>query len=206
MKKPLRSEAQNIENNLIVAETCVKEHTKQKKTSFFFRSKMIKFRFGDHMADKKNSARNPDGVLTTHRKAYRDFHILEKIEAGIELRGTEVKSIRDGHIRLDEAYAHIQNGQAELLQMTVQPYSHGNVFNHSPTRPRRLLLHKKEILRMQSKMGEKGLTLVPLKAYLKGGKVKIELALCKGKDTVDKRETLKKKASDMEARRALRGR
>jgi SsrA-binding protein len=90
--------------------------------------------------------------------------------------------------------------------MTIQPYSHGNVHNHSPTRPRRLLLHKKEIARLRSKIGEKGLTLVPLKAYLKAGKVKIELALCKGKDTVDKRETLKKKAADLDTRRALRGR
>lgn len=158
------------------------------------------------MADKKNSSRNPDGVLATNRKAFRDFHVLEKLEAGIELRGTEVKSIRDGHVRIDEAYAHIENGQVELLQMTIQPYSHGNVYNHSPARPRRLLLHKKEILRLQSKTGEKGLTLVPLKVYLKAGKVKIELSLCKGKDTVDKRETLKKKTSDMEARRAMRNR
>lgn len=158
------------------------------------------------MSPKAKESRDASGVLATNRKAFRDFHVLEKFEAGIELRGTEVKSIRDGHIRIDEAYAHIENGQAEVLQMTVQPYSHGNVHNHSPTRPRRLLLHKKEIERLRSKIGEKGLTLVPLKAYLKGGKVKIELALCKGKDTVDKRDTLKKKAEDMDTRRALRGR
>ncbi|HNX53214.1 MAG TPA: SsrA-binding protein SmpB [Pontiellaceae bacterium] len=158
------------------------------------------------MSSKVKESRDASGVLATNRKAFRDFHVLEKLEAGIELRGTEVKSIRDGHIRIDEAYAHIENGQAEVLQMTIQPYSHGNVHNHSPTRPRRLLLHKKEIVRLQSKIGEKGLTLVPLKAYLKTGKVKIELALCKGKDTVDKRETLKKKSADLETRRALRGR
>ena len=158
------------------------------------------------MSPKAKESRDASGVLATNRKAFRDFHVLEKIEAGIELLGTEVKSIRDGHIRIDEAYAHIENGQAEVLQMTVQPYSHGNVHNHSPTRPRRLLLHKKEIERLRSKIGEKGLTLVPLRAYLKGGKVKIELALCKGKDTVDKRDTLKKKAEDMDTRRALRGR
>jgi SsrA-binding protein len=158
------------------------------------------------MSPKAKESRDASGVLATNRKAFRDFHVLEKFEAGIELRGTEVKSIRDGHIRIDEAYAHIENGQAEVLQMTVQPYSHGNVHNHSPTRPRRLLLHKKEIERLRSKIGEKGLTLVPLKAYLKGGKVKIELALCKGKDTVDKRDTLKKKAEDMDTRRAMRNR
>lgn len=158
------------------------------------------------MSKKAKKSRDASGVLATNRKAFRDFHVLEKLEAGIELRGTEVKSIRDGHIRIDEAYAHIENNQAEVLQLTIQPYSHGNVHNHAPTRPRRLLLHKKEITRLQSKIAEKGQTLIPLKAYLKGGKVKIELALCKGKDTVDKRETLKKKAIDLETRRALRGR
>lgn len=158
------------------------------------------------MAGKKNTSREPAGVLATNRKALRDFHVLEKLEAGIELRGTEVKSVREGHLRIDEAYAHIGNGQAQVLQMTIQPYSHGNVFNHDPARPRRLLLHKKEILRLQSKVGEKGLTLVPLKVYLRGGRVKIEIALCKGKDTADKRETLKKKSADLEARRAMRRR
>jgi SsrA-binding protein len=158
------------------------------------------------MSQKTKESRDASGVLATNRKAFRDFHVLEKLEAGIELRGTEVKSIRDGHIRIDEAYAHIENGQAEVLQMTIQPYSHGNVHNHTPTRPRRLLLHKKEISRLQSKIGEKGLTLVPLKAYLKDGKVKIELALCKGKDTVDKRDTLKKKDADLDIRRAMRNR
>ena len=158
------------------------------------------------MSPKSKESRDASGVLATNRKAFRDFHVLEKLEAGIELRGTEVKSIRDGHIRIEEAYAHLANGQAEILQMTIQPYSHGNVFNHEPARPRRLLLHKKEIIRLQSKIAEKGLTLVPLKAYLKGGRVKIELALCKGKDTVDKRETLKKKSAYRDIQRALRNR
>lgn len=158
------------------------------------------------MSKPAKESRDASGVLATNRKAFRDFHVLEKLEAGIELRGTEVKSIRDGHLRIDEAYAHIDNGQLEVLQMTIQPYSHGNVHNHTPNRSRRLLVHKRELLRFQSKIGEKGLTLVPLKAYLKNGKVKIELGLCKGKDAVDKRETLKKKESDLEARRAIRNR
>lgn len=144
--------------------------------------------------------------MASNRKAFRDFHVLDRIEAGIELRGTEVKSIRQGHIRIDEAYVNIDKGQPDLLQMTVQPYDHGNIFNHSPTRPRRLLLHKKEITRLQSRIQEKGLTLIPLKVYLKSGKIKVEIALCKGKDTVDKRETLKKKTADLEARRAMRNR
>lgn len=155
------------------------------------------------MASKKKKSKGPD-ALASNRKAFRDYHVLDKLEAGIELRGTEVKSIRAGHLRVDEAYVDINNGQAELLQMTVQPYDHGNQFNHDPTRPRRLLLHKTEINRLQSRIQEKGQTVVPLKVYLKGGKVKVQIALCKGKDAVDKRETLKKKSADLEARRAMR--
>lgn len=155
------------------------------------------------MASKKKSGNTP-GVMASNRKAFRDYHVLDKFEAGIELHGTEVKSIRQGHVRVDEAYVQVKNGQAELHQMTVQPYDHGNIFNHVPTRPRRLLLHKKEILRLESRINEKGLTLVPLKVYLKNGLIKVQIALCKGKDTVDKRETLKKKTADMEARRAIR--
>lgn len=158
------------------------------------------------MASPGKSSRNASGALTTNRKAFRDFHILEKLEAGIALRGTEVKSIRQGNVRIDEAYARFANGSADILQMTIQPYTHGNVFNHSPDRPRRLLLHKQEIRRIESKVHEKGLTVVPLKVYLARGRVKLELALCKGKDTVDKRETLRKKTADLEARRAMRAR
>lgn len=156
------------------------------------------------MSSKKKKPSSPPGVMATNRKAGRDFHLLEKFEAGIELHGTEVKSIRQGHVRIDEAYVHVKDGQAELLQMTVQPYDHGNIFNHVPTRPRRLLMHKKEILRLESKINEKGLTLVPLRVYLKNGLIKVKIALGKGKDAVDKRETLKKKTADMEARRAMR--
>ena len=143
-------------------------------------------------------------MMASNRKAGRDFHILDDLEAGIELRGTEVKSIRQGHVRIDEAYVQVKDGQAELLQMTIQPYDHGNIFNHVSTRPRRLLMHKNEILRLESKINQKGLTLIPLKVYLKRGMVKVKIALCKGKDTVDKRETLKKRTADMEARRAIR--
>jgi SsrA-binding protein len=152
---------------------------------------------------KKKKSNSPD-TLASNRKAFRDYLVMDKLEAGIELVGTEVKSIRAGHLRIDEAYVEITHGQASLLQMTVQPYEHGSIFNHVPTRPRRLLLHKNEIERLESKINEKGLTVVPLKAYLKGGRVKIQIALCKGKDAVDKRETLKKKTADMETRRAIR--
>ncbi|HKL21808.1 MAG TPA: SsrA-binding protein SmpB [Tichowtungia sp.] len=155
------------------------------------------------MGKKKKSGSAP-GVIATNRKARRDFQILDDLEAGIELRGTEVKSVRQGHVQIDQAYVQIKNGQAELLQLTIQPYEHGNIFNHDPTRPRRLLMHKQEIRRLESKINEKGLTLIPLKIYLKKGKVKVKVALCKGKDAVDKRETLKQKTADLEARRAMR--
>lgn len=155
------------------------------------------------MGKKKKSGKGSD-ALASNRKAFRDYHVLDKLEAGVELYGTEVKSIRQGHLRIDEAYVQVKNGRAELHQMTVQPYEHGNIFNHAPTRPRRLLLHKQEIRRLESRISEKGLTMVALKVYLKNGKVKMQIALCKGKDTVDKRETLKKKTADLEARRAMR--
>lgn len=158
------------------------------------------------MTSKKKETQNTTGVMASNRKAFRDFHVLDKLEAGIELRGTEVKSIRQGHVRIDEAYVNIDKGQAEVLQMTIQPYDHGNVHNHTPTRERRLLLHRNEIDRLQSKIQEKGLTLVPLKVYLKQGKVKIQIALCKGKDSIDKRETLKKRTADLDARRAIAAR
>ena len=158
------------------------------------------------MSSKSKKSRTALGVLTSNRKAFRDFHIMDKLEAGIELRGTEVKSIRQGHVRIDEAYVDVDDDQAELLQMTIQPYDHGNINNHTPTRARRLLLHKKEILRLQSKANEKGLTIIPLKVYLKRGIIKVEIALCKGKDHIDKRETLKKRTADLDARRAISAR
>jgi len=156
------------------------------------------------MASKKKKSSRAPGVMASNRKAYRDYVILDKVEAGIQLLGTEVKSIRQGHVRIDEAYVQVKNAQADLMQMTVQPYDHGNIFNHDPTRSRRLLLHKTEILKLESKIHEKGLTLIPLKIYLKKGMIKVKIALCKGKDTVDKRETLKRKTADMEALRAMR--
>lgn len=155
---------------------------------------------------KKKKSDENSGVIATNRRAFRDYVILDKLEAGLELKGTEVKSIRAGHVRIEQAFIDIRDGEAYIQQMTVDPYDHGSMFNHVPTRPRRLLMHKTEILRFQSKMAEKGLTTIPLRVYIKEGKIKIKIALCKGKDASDKRETLKKKSADMEARRAIRNR
>lgn len=141
--------------------------------------------------------------LATNRKAHRDYLVLEKIEAGIELQGTEVKSLRASRVSLDESFAKIENGEAILHDLHIMPYEHGNIHNHPPRRPRRLLLHHQELKRLYGKVAIKGNALVPLRIYLRKGWVKVELGLCKGKHTVDKRETLKRKTAQREADRAI---
>ncbi|AKJ64657.1 SsrA-binding protein SmpB [Kiritimatiella glycovorans] len=142
-------------------------------------------------------------VLANHRRARRDYEILDRFEAGLELRGTEVKAIRDGRLSIEEAFATVEGDELFLRDMRVEPYSHGNVHNHEPRRPRKLLLHRAEINRLIGRIREKGLTLIPLKVYLKRGKVKVELGLGKGRNVVDKRETMKRRDQDREMRRAM---
>ena len=158
------------------------------------------------MAGKNKKKKDPGaGVLATNRKALRDFQILEKIEAGIVLTGTEVKSVKQGHISIQEGYVHVNDHlEAYLVGCTIQPYEHGNIFNHNQTRERKLLLHRKEIERLYGKIREKGLTIVPLKVYLVRGKVKVKIGLAKGKNVVDKRDTIKKRESDRDTQRAIR--
>ncbi len=139
-------------------------------------------------------------IVATNRKAYHDYEILETYEAGIVLKGTEVKSAKNGRINLKDSYAKIENGEIFLINAHISPYSHGNVYNHDPRRTRKLLLHKKEIMRLYGKVKEKGLTLIPLKAYIKNGKIKIELGLCKGKKVYDKRAEIKKRDLEREMR------
>ncbi len=143
-----------------------------------------------------------DNVIARNRKAFHDYFVEESFETGIALSGTEVKSCREKSVSISEAFARIDDGQLELYDMNVSPYKCGNRFNHEPTRVRKLLMRKKEILRLSSKIKEKGLTLVPLKLYLKNGLVKVELALVKGKAHEDKRESLKRKQDEMTIRRA----
>jgi SsrA-binding protein len=142
--------------------------------------------------------------LAKNKKAYFQYEILEKIEAGIELKGTEVKSCREHSIAMTDAYVKIENGEAWLLNVNIAPYKYGNQFNHSSVRPRKLLLHKREILKLANKIREKGLTVIPLKFYLKNGKVKVLIGVGKGKTFADKRETLKKRQHDMDAKRSIR--
>jgi SsrA-binding protein len=144
-------------------------------------------------------------TLVLNRQARFNYEILEKVEAGISLVGTEVKSIREGKANIKEAYADIRGGEAWLIGAHINPYSHGNITNHDPLRERKLLLNAREIDRLQGKIMEKGLTLIPLRLYLKGRLVKLELGVGRGKKLVDKREDLKKKDQEREIQRAIKG-
>ncbi|MCX7590120.1 MAG: SsrA-binding protein SmpB [Kiritimatiellae bacterium] len=142
--------------------------------------------------------------LATNRRALHDHFVLERHEAGIELLGTEVKSIRAGGASLAGSYARPERGEIRLYNFSIPPYTHGNRFNHDPLRPKRLLLHKREIQRLQSQVEQGGRTLIPLRIYLKGGLIKVELGLCQGKRQTDKREDLRRKTAEREAQRVLR--
>ena len=143
-------------------------------------------------------------IIAENRKARHDYIIEESFEAGIVLTGTEVKSMRGGRINLKDSYAQIENGELFLHGMHISPYEHGNIFNVDPLRPRKLLMHKKEIMRLFGKVKTDGLTLVPLKAYFDRDKVKIELALVRGKKLYDKREAAAEKSAKREIDRALK--
>lgn len=143
-------------------------------------------------------------IVTTNRKAYHDYIILETYEAGIELVGTEVKSLREGKCNLKDSYATIKDGEIFLLNVHISPYSHGTAFNHEPTRTRKLLLHRSEIDKLTGKIKERGLTLVPLKVYFKKGRAKVELGLAKGKHTYDKRKDIAKRDTERELKREMK--
>lgn len=141
--------------------------------------------------------------ITVNRKALRDYHLLETMEAGIELRGTEVKSIRQGHINLQDAFARIEKGQVWLYQCDILPYDKASHEQHEGRRPRRLLLHKREIQKLYGQVMVKGISLVAIKAYWKNQRVKIQLALAKGKASHDKRDDLRKREAQREIDREL---
>jgi len=142
--------------------------------------------------------------IATNRKAYHDYEIMERYEAGIELVGTEVKSLRLGQVSMTGSYVQISGGDAVLSGLTIQPYSHGNRFNHECGRLRRLLLHKREIAKLKVDVEAAGHTLVPLRLYFRRRSVKIEIGVCRGKKQADKREAMKKQTSTREAQRAIR--
>jgi len=145
-------------------------------------------------------------LIAENRRARAEYAIEETYEAGLVLTGTEVKSLREGRANLKEAFGEIRGEEAWLVDCHISPYGHGNIHNHEPTRPRKLLLHKKEIQRLLGRTQEKGLTLVPMKMYFSKGKAKVELGLGRGKKLHDRREELKARAADREVERALRAR
>ena len=143
-------------------------------------------------------------IVAKNNKAYHDYFIEEKYEAGIELAGTEVKSIRMGNVNLKDSFCIIKDGQMSVLGMHISPYEKGNIFNKEPRRPRRLLMHKREILKLFAKVKQDGYSLVPLAVYFKGPRVKLEVGLAKGKKLYDKREAAAKRDAKREMDRAIK--
>ncbi len=143
-------------------------------------------------------------LIQKNKKAYFNYEIIEELECGIELVGTEVKSVREGRCSFSDSYVQAKDMQLMLIGFLIQPYSHGNIFNHQSDRPRRLLAHKMEIKKFQRKVNEKGFTLVPTEIYIKGNLVKMKIALARGKNVRDKKEAIKERDLNMDARRQLR--
>jgi len=145
--------------------------------------------------------------IATNRKAYRDYEVIESLEAGIELRGSEVKSLRDAKINLTDGFARLENGEIILYNTHISPYAQASYLNVDPLRPRKLLLHKKQISKFTGAVAQRGFTLVPLKVYFSGrGLVKVELALCKGKRLYDKRADIKRREEKLAMRRIIKSR
>ena len=152
------------------------------------------------MAEKKQTSR----IITQNRKAWHDYFVDEKYEAGIALYGTEVKSIRQGSVNLKDSYCSIKNGELFVVGMHVSPYEKGNIFNREPLRERKLLMHKKEIAKLGGLITQKGYTLVPLSLYFSGKNVKVEVGLCRGKKLYDKRDSAAEKQANREMDRRLK--
>ncbi|MDI6801608.1 MAG: SsrA-binding protein SmpB [Thermodesulfovibrionales bacterium] len=145
-------------------------------------------------------------IVCQNRKAYHDYSIEETLEAGIQLLGTEVKSLRDGKANLKDSYVIIKSSEVFLLNCHISPYTHGNIMNHDPLRTRKLLIHRKEIERLRGKMQQKGYALIPLKIYFKGPYAKVEIGLAKGKRQYEKRETIKEREAKRAIEKAMKSR
>ncbi len=154
-----------------------------------------------------HSSENGDRVITTNRQARFEYTILESMEAGIALTGTEIKSVRGGHANIRDSYARIEAGELWLINMHIAPYDQaGSYYQHDPIRPRKLLVHRREIARLKAELGQKGLTLVPLRLYLKRGRAKVEIGLARGKKLYDKRDALAERDAKRDIERSLRNR
>src|SRR5688572_24909016 len=154
----------------------------------------------------KSEREQAQKIIADNRKALHDYHILDEWEAGVALLGTEVKAIREGSVNLRDSFARIDKGEVWLMNVHVSPYSHTGYAHHDERRQRKLLLHRHEIQKLTGKVAEKGFTLVPLRMYLKNGRVKVALALVKGKQAHDKRETIRRREVDRETRAAVKAR
>ncbi len=154
------------------------------------------------MAEKKSGIK----IAAQNKKAYHDYFVEEKHEAGIELFGTEVKSIRAGSVNLKDCYCDIKDGELFVIGMHISPYEHGNIFNRDPLRKRKLLMHKREIMRLQGHVAQKGMSLIPLSLYFSNSRVKVELGLCRGKKLYDKRDSLAEKQVNREMDRHMKSR
>ena len=143
--------------------------------------------------------------IAANRKAFHDYFVLERFEAGIELAGTEVKSLRAGTVNMKDSYCTIKNGEIFIRSLHISPYEKGNIFNKDPVRPRRLLMHKREIIKLNARIMQDGVALIPLSMYFKDSRAKVELGLCKGKKLYDKRAVQAKKDSDRTIERAMKG-
>ena len=152
------------------------------------------------MADKKQSGK----IIAQNKKAYHDYFVDEKYEAGIALYGTEVKSVRMGEVNLKDSYCSVKNGELFVLGMHISPYEKGNIFNREPRRERKLLMHKREIMKINGMLTQKGYTLVPLSLYFSGKNVKVELGLCRGKKLYDKRDSIATKEVNREIDRKIK--
>lgn len=153
---------------------------------------------------KATENQSNDRTITVNRKAFHDYEILEKYEAGLVLTGTEIKSVRGGRADLRDAYARPQNGELWLVNAHIAPYDPASVYNHDPRRPRKLLLHRRQIVEMNAAVAQRGLTIVGLRIYIRNHVAKVELGLARGKRQYDKRQTMIERELDMDARRAVR--
>ena len=158
------------------------------------------------MATEQTDREKAQRIIADNRKAYHDYHVLDTMEAGVALLGTEVKAIREGRVNLRDSFARIDSGEVWLMNVHISPYSHTGYAHHEERRQRKLLLHRHEIRKLNGRVTEKGLTLVPLQMYFKDGRVKVSLALVKGKQAHDKRETIRRREVDRETRAAVKAR
>jgi SsrA-binding protein len=158
------------------------------------------------MPDQRTERQKAERLIAENRKAFHDFHILETLEAGVALVGTEVKAIREGRVNLRDSFARVEDGEVFLYNVHISPYSHRGYADHEPTRRRKLLLKKHEIRKLIGKTVERGMTLVPVRVYFKNNRVKVALSLAKGKQAHDKREAIRARESEREARAAMKAR